>query len=537
MWHEQRNPSRPSDATPARSRSEIIGWSGDLSSDTGATSRWWRILRTFLIVSGPGLIVMMADNDVGAVNTYTQAGALYGYGLLWTLLLLIPVLGVNQEMAARLGAITGVGHARLIFARFGKFWGAFSFVDLFVLNFLTLLTEFIGVVQAADYFGISKYVAVPAFFLFLTGMVVTGSYRIWERWMMVLVGAMFVFLPLAFLGHQPARAVAHGLFIPQTPGGLTSDILLLIVAIVGTTVAPWQLFFQQSNVVDKHIGPAHLRYEQAETWIGTLLTSLFAGFMMLIGVLLRQGHMGWADAGTAAHALAHLFSRRAGAGFAIGLLVAALLGAMATTMSSAWALGDVLRIHHSLHRKVREAPLFYAAILGQFGLAALLVLTPALPVNLIVTGVQALAGILLPSATVFLVLLCNDPDILGPWVNGRGTNVVAIVIVGALLGLSFILTVTTLFPHWSGVTVAGIVFGMLTPVLLSGAVMVWRTPPSPHDPAQDQNGVPIPWSMPALGTLTVPHVSRLRSVGLVTLRIYLGFAVIGVGIKLWMLAR
>ncbi|HET9122112.1 MAG TPA: NRAMP family divalent metal transporter, partial [Acidiferrobacteraceae bacterium] len=511
----------------------ITGWSGTLGGATLAgKSRWWRLLRTFLIVSGPGLIVMMADNDVGAVNTYTQAGALYGYGLLWTLLLLIPVLGVNQEMAARLGAITGVGHARLIFARFGTFWGAFSFFDLFILNFLTLLTEFIGVVQAASYFGISRYVAVPAFFIFLTTMVVTGSYRIWERWMMALVAAMFIFLPLAFLAPHPARALARGLFIPQTPGGLTSSALLLIIAIVGTTVAPWQLFFQQSNVVDKRIGPAHLRYEQTETWIGSVLTSLFAGFMMLIGVALHNAGIGWVNAEVAAHVLAHLFGARAGAGFAVGLLVAALLGAMATTMSSAWALGDVLRIHHSLHRKVREAPIFYAAVLGQFGLAALLVLTPRLPVNLIITGVQALAGILLPSATVFLVLLCNDPEVLGPWTNSRSVNAAALLIVGALLGLSLILTATTLFPHIDGLRISEAVFGVLgLATVLGGAV--WARLPSA--PPVDRT-LRAHWRMASIGRLRSPSASALRTGALVTLRVYLLLAVLAVGFKIWQLA-
>ena len=514
--------------------SGIAGWSGSLSgAGLAGKSRWWRLLRTFLIISGPGLIVMMADNDVGAVNTYTQAGALYGYGLLWTLVILIPVLGVNQEMAARLGAITGVGHARLIFARFGRFWGAFSFIDLFILNFLTLLTEFIGVVQAANYFGISKYLAVPAFFVFLTTMVVTGSYRIWERWMMALVAAMFIFLPLAFLVPHPAGALARGLFIPQSPGGLNSGTLLLIIAIVGTTVAPWQLFFQQSNVVDKRIGPAHLRYEQTETWIGSVLTSLFAGFMMLIGVALYNAHLGWDNAEVAAHALDHLFRAQAGGWFAVGLLVAALLGAMATTMSSAWALGDVLRIHHSLHRKVREAPIFYAAILSQFGLAALLVLTPKLPVNLIITGVQALAGILLPSATVFLVLLCNDPEVLGPWTNSRGVNATAVLIVGVLLGLSLILTVTTLFPQWNGILVSEVVFGVLGLALPPGAWLWARMPPAP----QPDRLIREHWRMRPLGELRAPLASRLRTTGLVTLRVYLVLAVLAVGFKIWQLAQ
>src|SRR5271155_4600087 len=172
--------------------------------DTGARRSWTARLLTLLAIMGPGLIVMVGDNDAGGVSTYSQAGQDFGLSLLWTLPLLIPVLVVNQEMVVRLGAVTGVGHARLINERFGKFWGAFSVGDLFILNFLTIATEFIGVSLGLSYFGVSEYVAVPIAAVVLVAMTATGSFRRWERFMFVFVFANLLVIPLFFLSHPHA---------------------------------------------------------------------------------------------------------------------------------------------------------------------------------------------------------------------------------------------------------------------------------------------------------------------------------------------
>jgi NRAMP (natural resistance-associated macrophage protein)-like metal ion transporter len=212
-------------------------------------------LLTVLVIAGPGLITMVGDNDAGGIATYTQAGQNYGTSLLWSLLILIPVLIVNQEMVVRLGAVTGVGHARLIFERFGKFWGAFSVGDLFLLNFLTIVSEFIGFSLALRYFGVGPLVAVPLGIVGLTAITVTGSFRVWERAMWICIGVSLLMLPLALFAHPNWAPVLRGTLVPGVRGGLSSTALLLLIAIVGTTVAPWQLFFQQSNVIDKRITP------------------------------------------------------------------------------------------------------------------------------------------------------------------------------------------------------------------------------------------------------------------------------------------
>src|ERR1700721_1732208 len=242
---------------------DIEGALGRISiSDTDRPRTLKVRLLTLLAILGPGLIVMVGDNDAGGVATYTQAGQNYGYSLLWVLLLLIPVLIVNQEMVVRLGAVTGVGHARLINERFGRGWGWFSVGDLFLLNFLTIVTEFIGISLAADYIGISKYIVVPSAAVALIAIMATGSFRRWERAMFAFIAVTLLQIPMLLLSHPRWGVAARDFVVPAIKGGLSSDAVLLIIAIVGTTVAPWQLFFQQSNIVDKRIPPRLIGYNR-----------------------------------------------------------------------------------------------------------------------------------------------------------------------------------------------------------------------------------------------------------------------------------
>src|ERR1700692_2355881 len=218
---------------------DIEGAFGTIRQHDLDSRRSWRArVLTLLAIMGPGLIVMVGDNDAGGVSTYSQAGQNFGLTVLWTLPLLIPVLVVNQEMVVRLGAVTGVGHARLINERFGRFWGCFSVGDLFLLNFLTILTEFIGVSLALGYLGVSKYLAVPIAAAALIAITSTGSFRSWERFMYVFVVAHFLVIPLVILAHPKVGQIVKHTFAPEILGGASSTAVLLIIAIVGTTVAP-----------------------------------------------------------------------------------------------------------------------------------------------------------------------------------------------------------------------------------------------------------------------------------------------------------
>src|SRR5205085_3225818 len=249
----------PQNDSRSDSRQGVLDETGDIHgafgtirlSDVTPRRTWRQRLLPLAAIVGPGLIVMVGDNDAGGVATYAQAGQNYGTSLLWTLLLLVPVLVVNQEMIVRLGAVTGVGHARLIIERFGRFWGAFSVGDLFLLNFLTITTEFIGVSLALSYFGVSRYVAVPVAAVALIAITTSGSFRRWERFMLVFVASNFLVIPLLVMSHPHVGPIVRDTFVPRIQGGISSGAVLLVIAIVGTTVAPWQLYFQQSNIVDK----------------------------------------------------------------------------------------------------------------------------------------------------------------------------------------------------------------------------------------------------------------------------------------------
>ena len=263
-------------------------------------------------------------------------------------------------------------------------------------------------------------------------MTATGSFRRWERFMFVFIAVNFLVIPLAFLSHPPAGPFFKGFVTPGWRAGSTPPRCSLIIAIVGTTVAPWQLFFQQSNIVDKRITPRWINYERADTVIGSLITVFAASIMMAVVASAFAGtplHGHFTNAGGVASGLQHYVGRAAGAIFAIILLNASIIGAASVTLATSYAFGDVFGAHHSLHRSWREAKFFYGAFTGMVVLAAGIVLIPGAPLGLITTSVQALAGVLLPSATVFLLLLCNDKQVLGPWVNRPWLNVLSTAIV------------------------------------------------------------------------------------------------------------
>ena len=511
---------------------DIEGALGRISvSDTDGSKSLRKRLLTMLAIVGPGLIVMVGDNDAGGVATYAEAGQNYGYSLLWVLLLLIPVLVVNQEMVVRLGAVTGVGHARLINERFGRGWGWFSVGDLFLLNFLTIVTEFIGISLAATYFGISKYIVVPTAAVALVAIMASGSFRRWERAMFVFIVITLVQIPMMLLSHPDWGRAAKDFVVPGIRGGVTSDAVLLIIAVVGTTVAPWQLFFQQSNIVDKRITPRFIGYERVDTVFGALVVVAGAAALVVTADYAARStgsSGGFTDAGHIAELLGRHGSAL-GSVFAIVLLDASIVGAAAVTLASSYAFGDVFGLNHSLHRGFREAKPFYLSYSALIALAAVVVLIPNAPLGLITMAVQALAGLLLPSASVFLLLLCNDREVLGPWVNRRWLNVVTSLIVGLLLLLSGILMATTLFPDLDVVTLAD----LLAAVLVAGVavttvvlVLVNRrdgaeksAPVREYDQAEKMH-----WRMPPLALLEPVRWSPSTKFGMLALR---GYLVIG----------
>jgi Mn2+/Fe2+ NRAMP family transporter len=501
-----------------------------LHGDVGPRSSWKHRLTTLLAILGPGLIVMAGDNDAGAFATYGQAGQNYGTALLWTLALLIPVLYVNQEMVLRLGAVTGVGHARLIFERFGRFWGAFSVIDLFLLNALTIVTEFIGISLALDYLGLNKVAGVVLTAGLIMAAVSTGDFRRFERFSMVLVFGSLLLLPIFFLAHPPLAQVARDFVVPQIPATeKMSDMMLLIIGLVGTTVAPWQLFFQQSYVIDKRITPRFIRYERLDLWLGIAL--VIVGAVAIIAftaaTFAGQSEFGnFTDAGGIAAGLEKYVGRTAGVMFAIALIDAAMIGAAAVSLSTAYAIGDVFSARHSLHRKVTDAKGFYGVYFLLIAVAAAIVLTPNTPLGLLTVAVQTLAGVLLPSATVFLLLLCNDKPVLGPWVNNRWLNYFTGAIIATLVVLSVILTVSVLFPDAANAeTILGILLGGGVAAVIIALVMMAlsqngggsREKVVEAKPAISRNA----WRMPPLDNLPPAKLSLAAKTWMSILRLYL----------------
>jgi Mn2+/Fe2+ NRAMP family transporter len=521
------HPSRERVVLDSAHTGDIQGAFGTIGQHEGKQPGRRARMLALLAIIGPGLIVMVGDNDAGGVATYSQAGQNYGTSLLWVLILLVPVLIVNQEMVVRLGAVTGVGHAKLINERFGRFWGWFSVGDLFILNFLTIVTEFIGVSLSLGYFGVSKYIAVPVAAVALVAITASGSFRAWERSMFVFVFANLLVIPLFFLAHPHYGQIGHDFVIPGIEGGANSTSILLIIGMVGTTVAPWQLFFQQSNIIDKRITPKWINYERLDTWIGAVVVVVGAAALICVSAFAFRhtpyfGH--FSDAGATASALGSKLGSVPAALFALVLLNASLIGAGALTLSTSYAFGDMFGTKSSLHRKFSDAKSFYAIFSALIVGAAAIVLIPGAPLGVITLAVQALAGVLLPSASVFLLLLCNDREVLGPWVNPGWLNALASTIIAVLVLLSLILMATTVFPHIDVTAVSLIGGAVLAIGLVLFALIGARSRRGAAGVTVIATGQELPkeeWTMPSLALLGRPEWTMGRKVAMLSLRGYL----------------
>jgi NRAMP (natural resistance-associated macrophage protein)-like metal ion transporter len=549
-------------AVDATRTGDIKGALGTISLDDNTPRRGMSArLKTLLAIVGPGLIVMVGDNDAGAFSTYGQAGQAYGTRLLWTFLLLVPVIYVNQEMVLRLGAVTGTGFAKLIIERFGRFWGAFAVIDLFILNALTIVTEFIGITLAASYLGVPKIIAVILASVVIVFAASTGSFRRFERIAVTFCLGSLLLIPLYVLAHPPIGQMARGFAVPAIPGGSggMATVMLLIIGIVGTTVAPWQLFFQQSYIIDKRITPRFMRYEKVDLWIGIVVVVIGGAALMGATAAAFAGsrQAPFTDAGGLAAGLSAYAGHAAGAVFAVALLDASMLGAFAVSLSTVYAVGDLLGRKHSLNRGMRQAKGFYAMYAALIALAATVVLLPGSPLGLLTEGVQVLCGLLLPSLTVFLLMLCNDKEVLGPWVNGRVANVFASVVIGVLVMLSAILMMSVLVGRVSsGQIVAilaagagvGVLIGMAT---LARGALARRGPrrlavagmagdraaaAAGRSGSAARAAAKENWRMPQLAMLAPVRMSVARRLGMAAMWAYLGLAIVLVIVRVVQIA-
>jgi len=432
-----------------------------LSKSFHLANRFRRRLLIFLAVLGPGIITMVADNDAGGISTYAVTGSKYGFSLLWIIVILVPVAYYVQEMTVRLGAVTKRGHAEAIFEGFGKFWGWFSLVDLAIVNWLTLVTEYIGMSAAMSLFGVSPWITYLGVTAILFAVVLSGEYWTFEKITLLFCAFNLVYIPAAFWAMKIPTApgwgeVAHGLTVPTLAGGLSGDLIFFILANIGTTITPWQIFFQQSSVVDKGMDIHDIECGKADTLVGSLSTGIVATFIIITTGAALYYHVPQIlveDAKQTAQALVPLLGSHGQVAqrlFAIGLFDAGFLGALCISLSTSWAVGEVFGWAHSLNKSVKDAPWFYAVYLLMLLTAGAVVLIPGAPLITITMFVQVVAVTLLPSALVFLILILNDHSFMGDHVNTKWQNVANWGIVIFVTLMSTLFAVSTLFPELFG---------------------------------------------------------------------------------------
>jgi Mn2+/Fe2+ NRAMP family transporter len=420
----------------------------------GRGAQKFRGVRLIWLLIGPGILVFLGENDAPSMLSYSADGARYGVGFFIPFVVLTFLMGfIVQEMTVRLGAVTHRGHAELIFDRFGKFWGFFAMGDLVLGNFLTLVTEFIGVRAGLGFFGIRPTIAIGGALVIVAGAITTGRYWTWERITMGLAIFNCLFVPAAILARPNWHAVGHALvtWMPL-PNGNRYEILLLILATIGATVTPWMLFFQQSAVVDKGMQPRDINVGRLDTMLGVLLASIFAIAAILATAPLFHHGINAADfqAAQFAEALQPLIGHTGAALFALGIFEAGIVAAIAISTSSAYAFGEVLKTGHSLNRPLHDAWPFYLVLLGSASAAAALVLIPRFPLEFVVLTVNVIAVLAMPPALAFLLLLVNDREVMGEYVNGTWANVAGIVVTLLLICAGIGFGVATVFPKWLG---------------------------------------------------------------------------------------
>ena len=411
----------------------------------------WPRARLLWLLIGPGILVMLGENDGPSMVSYAATGARFGIGFFLPFVVLTFLMAcVVQEMTVRLGAATHRGHAELIFDRFGPFWGWFSMADLMLGNFLTLVTEFIAIRAGLGYFGVRPVVAVLGAWLVLFAALMTHRYWTWER--VTLAAAMFnlIFVPVALMSHPDGSAIARSLFTwKPLPGGLTQETVLLLLADIGATVTPWMLFFQQSAIADKGLTTRDIRFGRADTVLGAALAALAAlATIVATAPLFAHGmSAGNFEAAEFAQALRPFVGRWGSALFALGMFEAGMVAAVTISTSSAYAFGEVARRPHSLNLPFQQGKSFYLVLLAEAAAAAGLVLIPGMPLVYIVLVVNVIAVLAMPPALLFLYMLVNDREIMGELVSPLWANVLALGVVVVLISAGVLFGVSVVAPH------------------------------------------------------------------------------------------
>jgi Mn2+/Fe2+ NRAMP family transporter len=406
--------------------------------------------RLLWLLIGPGILVMLGENDGPSMLAYAATGARFGIGFFLPFVVLTFGMAIIvQEMTVRLGAATHRGHAELIFDRFGPFWGWFSMIDLGIGNFLTLITEFIAIRAGLGFFGVPPWIAIVLALVVLYAALMSHRYWTWER--ITLAAAIFnlIFIPVALMAHPAWHSVGHAFVTWKPLPGFNKDTLLIVLADIGATVTPWMLFFQQSATVDKGMTSKDIRFGRIDTVLGAVLASAAAIATILCTAPLFA-HSMTADnfqAAEFAQALQPIIGRFGASLFALGMVEAGIVAAITISTSSAYAFGEVARKPHSLNLPMSEGKSFYAVLTLCSMTAAAIVLIPGLPLVYVVLIVNVVAVLAMPPALVFLFMLVNDEEVMGSLVSPLWASILAAVVVVILTGAGILFGISIIAPN------------------------------------------------------------------------------------------
>lgn len=413
-------------------------------------SGWRRYVWIFWVLLGPGLLAALADNDAGGVISYTVTGVQFGIGLFVPLVLCLAFLTFTvQEMSMRLGAVTQEGFSRLARRRYGKFWGYYHVSTLAFENLLTLITEFIGMTAGLILLGIPMWVSDLLCLILITSFAIFTGYFTKER-IALLVGALnVVFLVIAGMTHPSFSTIGHAFIAWNVPHALRGGLIWFIIATVGNAIAPWMIFFQGSGTIDKGVSSRELRLGRIDTAFGCIVQVIIAAGIIICGAALF-GHMhNVSSAGPTdiINAIHHTVGRWAAILFGIGLFDAGFLASITVSLSSSWSISELFGWSKSLNDKLREAPKFYAVYIGSLIIAAIAILIPKIPLNMISIITQVVGGILMAPILIFLVLMTSDKRLMGEYRTKSFGRIWAWAMVALLVGLtvaSFWQTLSTL---------------------------------------------------------------------------------------------
>jgi Mn2+/Fe2+ NRAMP family transporter len=409
--------------------------------------RRFRRLFILLAVLGPGLITSNADNDAGGIATYSQAGARFGFKMLWILILITVSLVVVNEMGARMGVVTGKGLADLIRERFGVRSTAFAMLLLLVANAFTTMAEFAGIAAGMELFGVSKYLSVPLMAVVIWLLVVRGSYPVVEK-VLLSIGVLYLTYVVSGLVVKPDWGeVARSSVVPQAEA--SGEYFLLAIALIGTTITPWMQFYLQAAVAEKGIPDDQLAYSRADVTLGAVVTDFIAFFIVVATAQTLAGHLtpeqlSNMQAGDYARALTPVAGRFAGLLFGAGLFGASVLAGSVLPLSSAYAVTEAFGWERGVGSRLSEAPAFFGIFTGLIAVGALAVLIPGVPLVSMILFSQDVNGLILPAILIYMLVLVNDRRIMGRHVNGPVTNAIAAATVAMLIALTALLLLAAL---------------------------------------------------------------------------------------------